>query len=157
MQDEYVGQTNDPSDDCWPAHERLPNGSLTWNETLFPQGLPWLANYVHSKGFHFGIYEDAGNATCGGYPGTLGHEQLDAETFENWGVDYLKLDGCNVFPSTEQRYQDIYGGWHQVLTALQHPLIFSESAPAYFAGTRNNTAWYEVMDWVPLYGVSCPS
>ena len=33
-------------------------------------------------------------------------------------------------------------------------MIFSESVPAYFSDTNNNTDWYEVMDWVPLYGVS---
>ena len=138
-------------DDCWMQTARAENGSLVWNTTLFPNGLIWLGEYVKSKGFHFGIYEDSGNATCGGYPGTLGHEELDAKTFESWGIDYLKLDGCNVFPSTEQRYQELYSKWHQILTSLEHPLIFSESAPAYFSGTNNDTDWYEVMDWVPLY------
>lgn len=137
-------------DDCWMQTERAENGSLQWNTTLFPNGLIWLGEYVKSKGFHFGIYEDSGNATCGGYPGTRGHEELDAKTFQSWGIDYLKLDGCNVYPSTEQEYQDRYSKWHQILTSLDHPLIFSESAPAYFSGLRNNTDWYEVMDWVPL-------
>jgi len=139
-------------DDCWPSHERAPNGSLQWNETLFPNGLIWLGQYLHSKGFHFGIYEDAGNETCGGYPGTRGHEAQDARTFESWGVDYLKLDGCNVFPDTEPTYQEVYHKWHTILPNLKVPIVFSESAPAYFAGTDNNTDWYTVMDWVPLYG-----
>ena len=59
-------------DDCWPSHERAANGSLQWNTTLFPNGLIWLGQYIKSKGFYFGIYEDSGNATCGGYPGTRG-------------------------------------------------------------------------------------
>lgn len=82
------------------------------------------------------------------------HEELDAKTFESWGVDYLKLDGCNVFPPTEKDYQDIYHKWHEILTSLERPLVFSESAPAYFSDTNNNTDWYRVMDWVPVYGVS---
>ncbi|KAF2099886.1 putative alpha-galactosidase [Rhizodiscina lignyota] len=139
-------------DDCWLQHERAPNGSLQWNTTLFPNGLIWLGECFKGKGFHFGIYEDSGNATCGGYPGSRGHEELDAKTFESWGVEYLKLDGCNVYPDNEQEYQTLYSKWHQVLTSLEHPLIFSESAPAYFSATDNNTDWYEVMDWVPLYG-----
>lgn len=139
-------------DDCWLQHTRAPNGSLQWNTTLFPQGLIWLGEYVKSKGFFFGIYEDAGNATCGGYPGSRGHEALDAQTFVSWGIDYLKLDGCNVLPDDESTYQELYGHWHDVLTNLTHPLIFSESAPAYFSATDNNTDWYTVMDWVPLYG-----
>lgn len=43
----------------------------------------------------FGIYEDYGTKTCAGYPGSLEYLALDAQTFADWGVDYLKLDGCN--------------------------------------------------------------
>ena len=39
----------------------------------FPSGIKALADYVHSKGLKFGIYEDYGNYTCAGYPGILGH------------------------------------------------------------------------------------
>ena len=147
-------------DDCWPRHDRAANGSLQWNETLFPHGLVWLGEYAKQRGFHLGIYSDAGNETCGGYPGSLGYEQIDAQTFTSWGIDYLKLDGCNVHNKTgqtqEQRYQEIYGHWHNILKGPDTPLIFSESAPAYFsagiADATNLTDWYEVMDWVPVYG-----
>ena len=44
----------------------------------------------------YGIYEDYGNFTCGGYPGVLGHLALDAQTLADWGTDYVKLDGCYV-------------------------------------------------------------
>ncbi|CAG8528085.1 15634_t:CDS:10 [Racocetra persica] len=54
-----------------------------------------LASYIHSKGLLFGIYSDAGYKTCGGSPGSLGFETIDAETFVEWGVDYLKYDNCN--------------------------------------------------------------
>lgn len=43
----------------------------------------------------FGIYEDYGTSTCGGYPGMAGHLETDAQTFADWEVDYLKIDGCN--------------------------------------------------------------
>ncbi|KNG86756.1 putative alpha-galactosidase [Aspergillus nomiae NRRL 13137] len=68
-------------DDCWMNYDRADNGSLEWNITKFPRGLPWLGQYVKSKGFNFGIYEDSGNLTCGGYPGSEGYEEIDAETF----------------------------------------------------------------------------
>ncbi|RAL12402.1 putative alpha-galactosidase [Aspergillus homomorphus CBS 101889] len=152
-----AGYTRLNLDDCWMATQRLPNGSLTWNATKFPHGLPWLSSHLRSLNFTLGIYQDAGNMTCGGYPGSYGHEAIDAATFTSWGIDYLKLDGCNVFPSAphrtlEQEYRARYALWHQILSSQSHPLIFSESAPAYFAATGNNTAWYEVMDWVPRYG-----
>ena len=43
----------------------------------------------------FGIYEDYGNFTCAGYPGIIGHMDVDADTFASWDVDYVKLDGMN--------------------------------------------------------------
>lgn len=147
-------------DDCWPSG-RSANGSLEWNTTIFPKGLPWLADYVASKGFHLGIYSDAGNVTCGKFVGSLGYEAQDAATFKSWGIDYLKLDGCNVYAAPgqtlEERYYEIYHHWHEVLADMSHPLIFSQSAPAYFSqdygsdGT-NFTNWYTVMDWVPVNG-----
>ena len=55
-----------------------------------------INSQIHGLGLKFGIYEDYGNYTCGGYPGILGHLQTDAETFAEWGVDYIKIDGCYV-------------------------------------------------------------
>lgn len=40
------------------------------------------------------MYGDFGTLTCAGYPGSINHLQKDAQTFANWGVDYIKLDGC---------------------------------------------------------------
>lgn len=141
-------------DDCWMRHDRATDGSLQWNTTKFPHGIPWLAQYMTAHGFHLGIYEDAGNETCGGFPGSYGYEKQDAETFAGWGVDYLKLDGCNVWAedgrSLREEYRVRYGEWHDVLSGLASPLIFSESAPAYFAD--NASDWAVVMDWVPRYG-----
>lgn len=42
----------------------------------------------------FGIYEDFGTETCGGFPGSKFFMETDAQTFADWGVDLLKLDGC---------------------------------------------------------------
>ena len=146
-------------DDCWPLDQRTDNGSLQWNPELFPQGIPWLAEYVNNKGFRLGIYSDAGNLTCGGYPGSLGYEEIDARDFDAWGIEYLKLDGCNISPeegqTAEDRYQEIYRKWHDIFSKSDDPLVFSESAPAYFSqdtGAGNFTDWYSIMNWVPEYG-----
>ena len=34
--------------------------------------------------------------TCGGRPGSQGHEFQDAAQYARWGVDYLKYDWCNT-------------------------------------------------------------
>ena len=38
----------------------------------------------------------AGTLTCGGFEGSLGFEEIDARTWAEWGIDYLKYDNCNV-------------------------------------------------------------
>ncbi|URE30796.1 alpha-galactosidase [Musa troglodytarum] len=83
-------------DDCWAEHDRDSKGYLVPRKSTFPSGIKALADYVHGKGLKLGIYSDAGSRTCSQtMPGSLGHEQKDAETFASWGIDYLKYDNCN--------------------------------------------------------------
>jgi len=49
-----------------------------------------LGDYVHSKGLSFAIYSAESTETCGGYPASANHEEIDANTFASWGVDYIK-------------------------------------------------------------------
>ena len=79
-------------DDAWQAPSRNPDGSIAVNEK-FPD-MKGLGEWLHSQGLRFGIYSSPGRLTCGGYTGTLGHEEQDAETYNDWGVDYLKYDWC---------------------------------------------------------------
>jgi alpha-galactosidase len=64
--------------------------------TKFPDGISGLAAKIHNLGLKIGIYSDAGTNTCAGYPGSLGNEIIDATTFSDWGIDYLKYDNCNI-------------------------------------------------------------
>ena len=83
-----------PSLDCWQV-SRDSTGRIVADPVAFPQGMAALADYVHSLGLKFGLYSDAGNYTCQLRPGGLGHEVIDAQTYAEWGVDYLKYDNCN--------------------------------------------------------------
>lgn len=85
-------------DDCWSLKEGV-DGKLVADPALFPHGMKYLSDYVHSKGLKFGMYSCAGFMTCAGYPSSYGHEYEDAKQFAEWGVDYLKYDFCN-FPSS---------------------------------------------------------
>lgn len=59
--------------DCgWGVAERLDNGSLTWNATRFPSGLPALGEYIHELGLLFGVYENGGILMCGSPPDNVG-------------------------------------------------------------------------------------
>jgi alpha-galactosidase len=79
-------------DDTWEG-KRDSQGVLHTNER-FPD-MKALGDYIHSKGLKFGIYSSPGAKTCGGYEGSLGHEEQDAKMYAGWGVDYLKYDLCS--------------------------------------------------------------
>lgn len=49
---------------------------------------------MHERGLKLGIYSDMGYDTCAGYPGSKFYMEMDAQTFAEWGIDSLKLDGC---------------------------------------------------------------
>ena len=76
-------------DDCWSKMERDENGRLVADPEKFPSGMKAVADYVHSKGLKFGMYSCAGVRTCAGYPSSYDHEYVDAQTFADWGVDFL--------------------------------------------------------------------
>lgn len=42
------------------------------------------------------MYTNVADITCMNYPGSENHFKTDVETFSEWGVDYIKLDGCFV-------------------------------------------------------------
>jgi alpha-galactosidase len=80
-------------DDCWQV-ERFPNGTIQPDPARFPSGMKAVADYAHSKGLKFGIYTARGSRTCQNRPGAYQHEEIDAATYCDWGLDYLKNDNC---------------------------------------------------------------
>lgn len=110
-------------DDCWMEMERDPQTmKLVPDRKKFPNGIKPLADYVHSKGLKFGIYNCAGTKTCAGYPGTRGYEYLDARQYAEWGVDFLKYDWC--FHSTQDARAS-YSLMRDALYAAGRPIVFN--------------------------------
>ena len=110
-------------DDTWEG-VRDAQGVLQPNHK-FPD-MKALADYVHARGLKLGIYSSPGPRTCGGYPGSYGHEALDAKTWAGWGVDYLKYDWC----SAAEIYKDadlqaIYQKMGDALVASGRPIVYS--------------------------------
>ena len=108
-------------DDCWHS-ARDEQGFIHPDGERFPSGIKALADYVHSKGLKLGIYSDAGAKTCGGRPGSRGHEYQDAWTYAQWGVDYLKYDWCNA---DDLRAEGAYSTMRDALAATGRPIVFS--------------------------------
>lgn len=95
-----AGYTYINLDDCWAALDRDAKDHIIPDPERFPSGIPALVDWLHEKGFKFGLYTSAGNVTCnpGGRsrkpPGSYDHYQEDAATFASWKVDYVKIDWC---------------------------------------------------------------
>ncbi|UWE10870.1 NPCBM/NEW2 domain-containing protein [Actinacidiphila bryophytorum] len=121
-----AGYTYVNIDDCWMTHTRDADGRLVPDPVKFPDGIKGTADYVHSKGLKLGIYEDAGTATCAGYPGSLDHEATDAQSFADWGVDYLKYDNCNnKSDGTRADFLRRYTAMGDALKATGRPIVYS--------------------------------
>jgi alpha-galactosidase len=109
-------------DDTWEARERDALGNIQADPVKFPSGMKALADYVHSKGLKLGIYSDAGDKTCGGYPASRDHEVQDAQSYAAWGLDYLKYDWCNNEGLVAQA---AYKKMSDALKATGRPILFS--------------------------------
>ncbi len=126
-------------DDCWQV-SRDASGNIVPDATRFPNGIKALADYVHSLGLKFGLYSDAGTATCQGRPGSRGYEFQDARQYAAWGVDYLKYDWCS---SSTQNGPASYALMRDALKASGRPIVFSlcewgSSKPWLWAGEVGN-------------------
>ena len=109
-------------DDCWEAKDRDAAGNIVADPQKFPSGMKALGDYLHSKGFKFGIHNCAGTRTCADFPGGRGHEYQDALKYAAWGVDYLKYDWCNHGTADAR---ETYKTMRDALHAAGRPIVFS--------------------------------
>jgi alpha-galactosidase len=138
-------------DDTWEG-ERDASGVLHTN-SKFPD-MKALADYVHSKGLKIGIYSSPGPKTCGGYEGSLGHEEQDAKMYAAWGIDYLKYDLCSFIGDVMQKQAPndqaaqmrimiaAYDKMNKALKATGRPIVFSFC----------QYGWDSVWEWGPSVG-----
>jgi len=118
-------------DDTWEG-ERDAKGVIHPN-SKFPD-MKALADYVHGKGLKLGIYSSPGPQTCAKYEGSYGHEEQDAQTYAEWGIDYLKYDLCSFKKMMDQAGSpeaahrtmlDAYTKMHRALQKTGRPIVFS--------------------------------
>jgi alpha-galactosidase len=139
-------------DDAWSAKERDSSGNLVADPVKFPGGMKALGDYLHERGFKFGLYNCAGSQTCAGYPGGRGHEFQDARTYASWGVDYLKYDWCHRGTANGP---ETYRIMSDALHAAGRPIVFSlcewgENKPWLWAGPVGHL-WRTTGDIDPSY------
>ena len=121
-------------DDGWQG-SRNAQGRIQAN-SKFPD-MKALSGYVHGKGLKLGIYSSPGPKTCGGFEGSYGHEEQDAQTYAEWGVDFLKYDLCSFeqVMKLHDPAQDperaltlmkaAYKKMHDALAATGRPIVYS--------------------------------
>lgn len=122
-------------DDIWSLKERDENGKLVPDPEKFPHGMKYLADYVHSKGLKFGMYSCGGFMTCAGYPASYEYEWVDAATFAEWEIDFLKYDFCFHPQSVEPDV--IYKRMGLALANCGRDILFSACS----WGSENTKQW----------------
>ena len=110
-------------DDHWVGGRNARN-VLFPDPNRFPNGMKTVADFIHSKGLKLGIYSDAAEYTCGGVAGSFGFEELDARTFAEWGIDYLKYDYCNAPDDLTTAFQR-YRKMGDALEKTGRPIVYS--------------------------------
>ncbi|CAB3226159.1 unnamed protein product [Arctia plantaginis] len=115
-------------DDCWAEKHRDEHGRLVPDKKRFPRGMKFLADYIHSKGLKFGMYTNLGPTTCMHFPASQGHFSIDAKTFAEWGIDYLKVDGCFI---QENVLNEGYIDLGEFLRKTGRDIVYSCSWPYY--------------------------
>ena len=81
-------------DDGWQDRQLGPDGEIFSTPDRFPEGIGPLVKYVRNLGLELGIYSSPNRLSCGGRPGSLGHEETHARQFAEWGVGFVKYDYC---------------------------------------------------------------
>ena len=147
-------------DDFWHAAGRAADGRPLANPKTFPGGMAPVAERVHELGLKLGIYSDAAELTCGGCYGSLGHEQVDAEAYAEWGVDLLKYDYCHAPVGRDAAIQR-YGAMGRALAGADRSIVFSVCEwglrqPWRWAADLGGSYWRTTRDifdsysWLPL-------
>lgn len=102
------------------------NGTLMPDEDHFGghAGIKALASELHANGFLFGVYTDRGSLTCQNREGSHDHETIDAQTYAEWGVDYVKEDSCHAYDDEKSALLE-YGLMRDALNATGRPMFFA--------------------------------
>ncbi|EMC96109.1 glycoside hydrolase family 27 protein [Baudoinia panamericana UAMH 10762] len=130
-----AGYTQFILDDFNLEAQRNATGYIVANQTRFPNGMPALSKQMNALGVQLAAYSDLGYKTCGGFPGSWGHELQDLETWYSWGMTYLKLDHC-YFPQDNITQENIYGTYTPMANAI-----------AEFAARTNVTFIFSLCEW----------
>ncbi|KAF8623192.1 hypothetical protein AX17_007515 [Amanita inopinata Kibby_2008] len=146
-----VGYTYVNIDDCYAERNRSASGYIVADKVRFKSGMNALTARIHALSLKTGIYSDSGWFTCAGYPGSFMHELRDAQTFQDWGFDYLKYDNCAI-PYDAIIRQGIVGKYQRMTDALAELSRTTRKSPFIFSLCE--WGWSQVWLWGATMGHS---
>eukprot|EP00124_Ichthyophonus_hoferi_P003137 Ihof_evm2s255 gene=Ihof_evmTU2s255 len=130
VEDHHSLKYNDCID---PRNGRDKDGKLVADPELFPSGIKALGDYIHGKGLKFGIYSSSGPLTCSSFVGSWGHEYEDAQTFADWGVDYIKIDCCK----TDKHMAEVFfPNFAKAIEKTGRPMVYSCDTDEFFPNPK---------------------
>lgn len=122
-------------DDGYQNARRDHQGRLQGHALRFRAGIPALAQEIKALGLKFGIYSVPGTLTCAQQYddyvadglGSLGFETIDAESFAEWGVEYLKYDWCRAHLNDGLKPEEAFKKMSDALKATGKDIVYSIS------------------------------
>eukprot|EP00035_Acanthoeca_spectabilis_P001073 m.77465 g.77465 ORF g.77465 m.77465 type:complete len:418 (+) comp10610_c0_seq2:54-1307(+) len=148
----------------------------------FPEGMNGLGDYIHSKGFLYGLYSSRGVTQCArpeyrdrcihtppnppiGCEGSQGYEKQDGAWIVSQGADYFKEDSCGGSQDHATAFAD-YARMRDVLNATGKRVFFSlcgwnpwyappDSTLHYLGGASLGNSWRihgDGKNWTALSG-----
>lgn len=150
-------------DDCFQAPQRDARGRIQSHPERFPSGIKALADEIHSMGLKFGLYSVPGSLTCaqqydnyqGNDLGSLNREELDAQTFSDWGVDFLKYDWCRAHLNDGLVAPDAFRKMATELEKLDREIVYSISEYGLFEShlwaPEFTNMWRTTDDLIPTW------
>jgi len=118
-----------------PVTKKLEAPADTW-----PDGFKALVDYAHAKNppIKVGAYTDTGVIGCC-HPreiGSRGYEEIDVQTFADWGVDHVAVDNCGHPDGKSQSIYE-YAAFHDALVKVGKPMVYG----IWNIGTGKEWAW----------------
>ncbi|MDD5140840.1 MAG: putative Ig domain-containing protein [Verrucomicrobiales bacterium] len=156
--DDYWQNNRESNDPTLQGPFRDAKGNVVPN-ARFPD-MKGLADYVHGLGLKIGLYSSPGPWTCGGCTGSWQHEEQDAQTYAEWGFDYLKYDWCSygqtdplrTWPTAKQR-AEYKLEYLQQPYALMGGFLGKQRRDIVFSICQQGTG--DVWNWGGRFGGNC--
>lgn len=124
-------------------------GVLQQNSTLWPGGMYAFSNHLHKQGLLLSVYTDAGTLNCCQEPGSAGYEDIDMQTFADWGADFVVVDFCYSVPGATDNVKATFQKFTDAITKSSNPKM---QLGIYNLGLGRAWTWAPAMG-APLFRV----